>query len=64
MKKPAELVIKETQEKIWELTRTNGLGVSINRLILQNILNVLLAEEEHVIKKLQEEGANDEPERG
>mgnify|MGYP001205242598 FL=1 len=64
MKKPVELVIKETQEKIWELARTNGLGVSINRLILQNILNTLLAEEEHVIKKLQEEGAKDEPERG
>lgn len=64
MKKPVELVIKETQEKIWELARTNGLGVSINRLILQNILNTLLIEEEHVIKKLQEEGANDEPERG
>lgn len=64
MKKPAELIIKETQEKIWELARTNGLGVSINRLILQNILNTLLVEEEHVIKKLQEEGANDEPERG
>lgn len=64
MKKPVELVIKETQEKIWELARTNGLGISINRLILQNILNTLLVEEEHVIKKLQEEGANDEPERG
>jgi len=64
MKKPVELVIKETQDKIWELARANGLGVSINRLILQNILNTLLVEEEHVIKKLQEEGANDEPERG
>lgn len=63
MERPVELVIKETQEKIWEIARTNGLGVSINRLILQNILNVLLAEEEHVIKKLQEEGGEGGTER-
>ncbi len=64
MKKPVELVIKETQEKIWEIARTNGLGVTINRLILQNILNTLLVEEEHVIKKLQEEGGEGGAERG
>mgnify|MGYP001284949343 CR=1 FL=1 len=63
--KPIELLIVETDNKIRETLRANRLGVSVNRLILQNILNALLAEERHVLKQLQEEeGGEGGPERG
>jgi len=64
-KKPVEMIIWETRNKIAEIIRDNGLGASINRMIIQEIRDILAAEERQIIQKMQkEEGGGDEPERG
>ena len=54
-RKPVELVVRETREKIFQIIRNNGLGVTINRLILQEIREILATEERHLIKRLEQE---------
>lgn len=53
-KKPVEMIIWETRNKIAELIRSNGLGVSINRMIIQEIRDFLVIEERQIIQRMQD----------
>ena len=53
-KKPVEMIIWETRNKIAELIRSNGLGASINRMIIQEIRDSLAIEERQIIQRMQD----------
>lgn len=53
--KPVEVSILDTREEIKHLLRNNGLGVSINRLILQEILTLLQQEEALLVSRMKRE---------
>jgi len=38
-----------------EIIRSNGLGATINRLILQEVREILTIEEQQIIRRLEEE---------
>lgn len=52
-----ELIVQDTKNKIMEIIRSNGLGTTINRLILQEIREILAIEEQQIIRRLEEEEA-------
>ncbi len=53
-KKPIEMIIWETRNKIAEIIRNNGLGASINRMIIQEIRDFLVIEERQIIQRMQD----------
>jgi len=53
-KKPVEMIIWETRNKIAEIIRDNGLGASINRMIIQEIRDFLVIEERQIIQRMQD----------
>lgn len=53
-KKPVEMIIWETRNKIAEIIRDNGLGASINRMIIQEIRDFLVIEERQIIQRIQD----------
>ena len=53
-KKPVEMIIWETRNKIAEIIRDNGLGASINRMIIQEIRDSLVIEERQIIQRMQD----------
>ena len=50
-----ELIVQDTKNKIMEIIRSNGLGATINRLILQEVREILAIEEQQIIRRLEEE---------
>lgn len=50
-----ELIVQDTKNKIMEIIRSNGLGTTINRLILQEVREILAIEEQQIIRRLEEE---------
>ena len=52
-----ELIVQDTKNKIMEIIRSNGLGTTINRLILQEVREILAIEEQQIIRRLEEEEA-------
>jgi len=54
---PVELIVQDTKNKIMEIIRSNGLGTTINRLILQEVREILAIEEQQIIRRLEEEEA-------
>jgi len=43
-----------------EIIRSNGLGTTINRLILQEVREILAIEEQQIIRRLEEEAKKKE----
>lgn len=53
--KPVEVSILDTKETIVNLIKNNRLGVTINRMILQEILTSLQIEEEIIVGRMRRE---------
>ena len=53
--KPVEVSILDTKDSIVNLIRNNGLGVTINRMIIQEILGQLQHEEQIIVGRMKEQ---------